>query len=571
MLFSTVATTVWRCWIVVFLCLPTLAAAAGDLPCRMTVRRMGNADRHPLASLRVEAAWGHRSLLAWRPWPIDQAAVPDVGNREEVPEGGADEPIDPSATIPFPEHPQHVFWIEVRGVIAARMKWYVEQRLQVARKNQADVLVFEITSPGGEMETSLALARQIRDIDWATTMAFIPDEAISGGAIFALGADLIVMQPGALIGDAGPIQLGVRGFEHADEKIVSYLSSAVAELARAKGRPAAVVQAMVDRSLVVHEAIDTESGRRVFLTQQELDQAQDPNRFRRIQPLPETGQDRFLTVGAERALELGLADLVVANRAELERRLAADRISRTKLTWIDAFVFFLNRPWFTALLLIAGLVGLYLEFAAPGISVAGLTALVCFGLFFWSHILGGTSGWLELLLFLLGVVCLLCEMFLLPGFGAFGLTGILLIIVSLVMATQDFLIPETPEQWRELRFNALVVVGSVVGVLTVLLMQIMFLDSLPGLRRLQLRPPQPAMQPPPTTSSWKDAAERPSNLPAVGTEGIAYCDLRPSGKAMFGDAIVDVLTEGSFVEEGTPVRVLRHEGNRVIVRARTDG
>ncbi|RMF37412.1 MAG: hypothetical protein D6753_17595 [Planctomycetota bacterium] len=137
------------------------------------------------------------------------------------------------------------------------------------------------------------------------------------------------------------------------------------------------------------------------------------------------------------------------------------------------------------------------------------------------------------------------------------------------MASQDFLVPQDPTQWRQLRFNILLVTGTVLGVLVLLIVQILWLDSIPGLNRLKLQPP------PPTTavgssgsnpSTLASSASQHHDLPPVGALGIAYCDLRPSGKARFGDQIIDVLTEGDFVEEGSQVKVIRHEGNRVIVR-----
>ncbi|RMF38126.1 MAG: hypothetical protein D6753_16290, partial [Planctomycetota bacterium] len=322
---------------------------------------------------------------------------------------------------------ERAVWIQATGVIAGRMEWFIDQQLRQAERRGAELVVIELTTPGGELEASLNIARRLRDIDWATTVVFIPEEAISGGAIVALGADYVVMARGALIGDAGPIQLGMRGFEHVEEKALSYITAAVRELAEAAGRPPAVAQAMVDRTTQVYRAIDANTGQVVYVTDVDLQAPENAGRFEQPQRIPESGQDRFLTVGAQRAEELGLCDLVVESRGDFESRLQVGAWTRVRLRWIDATVYLLNRPWLTVLLLVIGLIGMYIEFAAPGISVAGLTAALCFGIFFWSHILGGTSGWLEVLLFLLGIACLACELFVLPGFGAFGLTGILLI------------------------------------------------------------------------------------------------------------------------------------------------
>ena len=84
-------------------------------------------------------------------------------------------------------------------------------------------------------------------------------------------------------------------------------------------------------------------------------------------------------------------------------------------TGVDIAVEILNWRLVTGLLLIVGLTGLYMEAMAPGHGIGGLVAAACFLLLFWSHFLGGTADWLEVLLFILGVAFIAVEVFLLPG------------------------------------------------------------------------------------------------------------------------------------------------------------
>ncbi len=459
--------------------------------------------------------------------------------------------------------------IDLQGGIFGKFHWYLNHRLDMAQKQDVDLIIMRLTTPGGDAEASLQLARRLRDLDWATTIIFIPEEAISGGAIISFGADRIYMQTGALIGDAGPIRLGMRGFEHAEEKVVSYLAEAVRELAVSKGRPGAIAEAMVDRKLVVLEATEIANGKTTFVTQEQVDA--NPAMYQVIGPVPETQQDRFLTVTASRAEELLLCEGVFASEQDLLAALTIGNLTQTELNWVDSTVYWLNRPWLTALLLIIGLVGLYFELAAPGISVAGLTAVVCFAVFFWSHALGGTAGWLEVLLFLVGVTCMICELFLLPGFGVFGISGIALLVLSLVMASQDFVVPDSPQQWSQLRSNLLIVVGSVLGVMVLFIAQVLLLDTIPGLNRFRLAAPEG--EPVAAVGAveinrlvHKEAAFTSRNQ--VGELGVAESDLRPSGKVMIDGGLLDVVTEGDYVSAGTPVEIIKIEGNRVIVRRR---
>jgi membrane-bound serine protease (ClpP class) len=453
------------------------------------------------------------------------------------------------------------YLIDANRPIDGMLRWYIENRLERAKASGADAVIIRLTTPGGDLEHSLAIARRLRDIDWAATIVWIPEEAISGGAIVSLGARFVVMKSSAMMGDAGPIMFGPGGqFVHAEEKIVSYTATAVRELAATSGRPTALAEAMVDRKLKVFQATNPNTGQVVFLTEQQTLDANLAEKYEIGPAVPEAGNDRFLTVGAQRAKELQLCDEVFASEDEMLQSVSQEKPRMTSLDWKDRLVYTLNRPWLTALLLILGVVGLYLELSAPGVSLPGLLAMFCFGVFFWSHFLGGTAGWLEVLFFIIGVTCLLIEVFVLPGFGVFGISGLGLIIVALIMATQDFLIPETPLQWEQLQKNSVSVLAAFVVLGLLITIQVMVFDTIPGFGRFQLRPEELASVSDPSIPS------SPGLGLSLGDQGVSQSDLRPSGKAIFGEQLVDVLTEGDYVERGTAVHVVRIEGNIVTVR-----
>ncbi len=499
--------------------------------------------------LEFEAANGARQPVADDEFP-NQARGQDEGEEREL-------------KVAY----RHLHVIKVDGPIFSKFAWFLNQRLEAAKKLDVDLVLVELTSPGGDMEASIELARKLRDIQWATVCVWIPDQAISGGAIVSLGADHIYMKSGALIGDAGPVQLGLDGqFRHAEEKVVSYLSEVLNDLANSQGRPGALAQAMSDRTLVVYEARDRQSGERKFLTESETQNPELQARYVIGEPVPETGQNRFLTLGATRATELDLVDGEFRSEDELFASITYEKLSRTEYSWVDGVVFFLNRPLISALLLIVGLVGLYFELLAPGISVAGLTAASSFTIFFWSHALGGTSGWLEVSLFVLGVLCLICELFLVPGFGVFGISGLALVLFSLVMASQDFVLPQGPKEWNVFQSNVTYVLGAILVFTLLFFFQVFILDSIPGLNRFRLAAPVPEIDFPVHELEPVDQSGSGPFPFEEGMEGVAESDLRPSGKAVFQDRLVDVLTEGDYIEANTPVRIVKVEGKRVTVR-----
>ncbi len=111
------------------------------------------------------------------------------------------------------------------------------------------------------------------------------------------------------------------------------------------------------------------------------------------------------------------------------------------------------------LLLLIGGAALYAELQSPGIGIGAFIAGICFLLYFWSKHLDGTAGWLEVLLFMAGVCCILLELFVLPGSAIFGFGGGLLVIASLVLASQTFVVPHNEYQMTQLRDSLLGLLG----------------------------------------------------------------------------------------------------------------
>jgi len=460
--------------------------------------------------------------------------------------------------------------IAIDGMITPMLEQYVYRKLEVAKQRGADLVILEIDSPGGLVDASLNLAGRLRDLDWAQTVVYVPRRALSGATIIALGADEIVMRKAATIGDAGPIFQGEDAqFRHAPEKIRSMLAREVRDLAEAAGRPPALAEAMVDMDLVVYRVKNRQTGEIRYMAQHEIDAAIAPGDWEKLQPVPESREGKFLTVSGPRAVELGLAEAVVTGRESLEQRYHLDdRLLVLEPTAVDTAVYILNLPVVTGLLFIIGLVALYVEFSAPGISIGGLLALLCFALFFWSRVLGGTAGWLEVMLFVTGVVFLLVEVFVIPGFGVAGLSGVLLLLASLVLAGQTFVVPKSIPQIVSVAQSLLVVLISGGVVLVAVAVLSYYFGDIPVLNRLALKPPEDAAQPGPGAHHGApNPADLGRNIPVdVGDIGIADSPLRPAGKVRFGEEYVDVVTEGTLVAKGSRVKVLRVSGNRVVVR-----
>ncbi|MEO8499180.1 MAG: NfeD family protein, partial [Planctomycetota bacterium] len=319
--------------------------------------------------------------------------------------------------------------------------------------------------------------------------------------------------------------------------------------------------------LVVYRVRNKNTGVETFLSDHDIESSDAPADWEKLQPVQESREKHFLTVTGRRAVELKLAEGIAATRDEIKQRYGIEGgLVVLKPTGVDTAVTILNFPFVTGLLLLVGLIALYVEFSAPGLGAGGIIAAMCFTLFFWSKFLGGTAAWLEVILFLLGVIFLLVELFVTPGFGFAGITGILLLVVSLVMAGQDFVIPTTNRELHASLQGMVVIVGAGFAFLIGAFGVSHYFGTIPVVGWLKLE------LPPSDSDEFDDHGKPkpnadPNRFPVgVGDWGVAESPLRPSGKAIFGDAYVDVVADGSFVDKGKQVRVIKVSGNRVVVR-----
>jgi membrane-bound serine protease (ClpP class) len=347
------------------------------------------------------------------------------------------------------------------------------------------------------------------------------------------------------------------------------LAQKVRDTAKAKGRPVALAEKMVDKDMVVFRATRKADGETRYFSNKEWESMKDSDDWVKGKPIREAGAEMFFIANGERAVELGMATQTVADQKQLAEALNVRQPIRVmERTWVDTMVFVLNTGFVTFLLIAIGLIALTIELGAPGFGIGGLTSVLCFSLFFWSRFLGGTSGWLEVTLFVVGLVFIAAELFVIPGFGVAGVGGVTLVLGSLVMASRRFLIPENSEQLTSLGYDVLTVVGAFVGFLIALLLLSNYIGDIPGLSRLTLKPPVAIEA---ATATAAAATTGDALLPGwqrveVGDVGETISPLRPSGKMQVDQYSVDVVTEGDFVESGSQVEVIGKQGARVIVR-----
>ncbi|MDR2784515.1 MAG: nodulation protein NfeD [Treponema sp.] len=476
--------------------------------------------------------------------------------------------------------------IPIRGDIDPAMVTFIRREAGKALAGKADFIIFEIDTFGGRVDSALQITSFITSIKNARTVAWVNtgDGSMgvswSAGALIAFACADIYMASGTSIGAAAPVTVGADGgTDSAGEKTVAALRSQMAALAERNGYPVGIALAMVDYDVELWEVLV--DGRARVLTLGELErleseqQAEDrpeeqgAARIERRSVISPPGKLLSLTSGE--ASRYGLAGLADDREALFAAIGVSETAGESSPGIADGIIAFLTSGPVQAVLIVLGLVMVFLELNTPGFGVPGVVAALAFIAVFGSGALLGRVDSLEIVLFLLGIGCLAVEIFVLPGFGIMGISGIILIGLSLLFSMQDFIIPQADWEWELLGRNAVVVVLSLfaavggIAVIALLGPKIRLFDGI----TLKTRITETAYSPLPAGSP--DAAGDEDYAALTGKRGTAASTLRPSGTAEIGGRIYRVEGDGAFIEPGDPVEVVRVYGSRIVVRSCAGG
>lgn len=426
-------------------------------------------------------------------------------------------------------------------------------RDQVAQRSINFVCLW-IDSPGGSPEGALLLADYLANqLDPAEvrTVAYIPREARADAALIAMACDHAVLAPTAVLGGPGAVQMS--------EEEVNLVKEQLRGLGVAKSRTWSPYAAMLSPTISIYEYRKTGTQLKRYASEEEATAlSRDWVRGREI---TQPGVQFVLT--GEEAFKLDLARDLASDFNEFRRIYSLENDpALVEPSWATVLVEALATPSLAWILLLIGGAALWIELQTPGVGVGGFAAAVCFLLFFWSRYLQGTAMWLEAILFLAGVVCILLEMFVVPGVGVFGIGGGLLIIFSIVLASQTFIIPQNDYQFARMRDTMATILGAMVGGGVLIAVLNRYLPHAPVLNRMVLAPPDDLES---QELALRESVASWGHL--LGAQGTAVTRMLPSGKARFGDDVVDVITRGEAIDAGSPIEVIEALGSRVVVRA----
>jgi len=407
----------------------------------------------------------------------------------------------------------------IEGEIDLGLSPYIRRVISDAEKNNASAIIFKINTFGGRVDA----ATQIKDAIIGTdilTIAFINNRAISAGALIAISCKKIIMVPGGSIGAATVVD---QGGEKVGEKYQSYMRSEMRSTAEKNGRRTDIAQGMVDERIVVPGLVDS---------------------------------TQLITLTSNEALEYGFADTLFENINEVYSYfgLESAEVIDVSPNWAEDVVRFLNNPIISSILIMIGFFGLFAEIKSPGWGVPGTAGLIALALFFGSSYILQLASMIEILMFIAGVVLLVVEVFVIPGFGIAGIGGILLIIASLFLA----LVGGDP--FLDFEDISMAIIQLSVSLLLALILIFLLARFLPKssiFKKFILSVEE-------KTSEGFTSREITSEL--LGAKGIALTTLRPAGTAEINGKRVDVITDSEYIENGKNIEVIKVEGMKVLVR-----
>jgi len=462
------------------------------------------------------------------------------------------------------ETPGRVYVLPIREEIMPPLVYLVRRGVKEAMEQGATLLIVDMNTPGGRVDTCREIISILGQFK-GDTATYVNRDAFSAGAFIAVATKRIYMAPESVIGAAAPVIMnpGGDGIAQIPETFEKKMNSAIRAMVRAtaekNGYNVAVIEAMIDKDkgLVLSNVVDGVTN---------------------VHTIARPGEILTLT-NTEAEREYGhpprplLSSGTVATLDDLIEKLGYPRSARVdiKPTGAERLAFWINT--ISPILLMIGVVGLYIEFKTPGFGLPGILGITAFVLYFFGGYVAGFSGPEWIIVFLVGLALVLLELFVFTGTFALGVIGALLMLLSIVMALVD-VYPATPPPARDGGWPVLpslpsLAPGAFDRSLVVLTTAMLGVAVSIFLLRKFLPRTVVYQQMVSTAASGAQtvAAQEKRRSVLVGATGVAISNLRPGGKAQFGDEILDVITEGDLLPKGSKVKILGFSATEAIVRA----
>lgn len=434
------------------------------------------------------------------------------------------------------------FTIDLKKNVGSTTWIYIQKGFEEARKANANTIVIEMNTYGGEVSYADSIRTKILNSD-IPVIVFIDNNAASAGALISIACDKIYMSQAATIGAASVVdQTG----QKLPDKYQSYMRATMRATAEAHGKDTVVTgndtvvkwkrnpliaEAMVDERTVVPNVADS---------------------------------GKILTFTTQEALKYGYCDGTAENIREIIKKESGNQpyeLVKFKPTAWDNIKGFLMSPIFQGILIMLIIGGIYFELQSPGIGFALGVAITAAVLYFAPLYIDGLAANWEIILFVVGLILIGLEIFVVPGFGITGISGIFLVVSGLILS----LLNNVNFDFKPIHpADSSKAILTVIGGLTLGFGLIIYLSNKIGSKGLFKKL---ALE---TTLESKEGyiGVPTEGINIVGKKGIAYTVLRPSGKVKVDEKVYDAVSvNGVFIEKGTQIIVVRYETGQVYVES----
>ena len=267
--------------------------------------------------------------------------------------------------------------------------------LKKAVEADADVVLLDLDTYGGAVDAADSIRSAILRYE-KPVVAYVNMQAASAGALISIACDSIYMKTGSSIGAATVVDQSGKVMP---DKYQSFMRGMMRSTAQAKGRNPEIAEAMVDTSGV-------------------------------------------LSLTPEEAVKVGYCEGIYENELEVAEAVSGDNQFVIKnmeddMTWIDRLIQFLLNPLLQSIFMMMIIGGIFVEIRTPGIGLPLVTAIVGALLYFAPGYVGHLAEHWEILMFVVGLILIGLEIFVIPGFGVCGISGIVIVVLSLALAMVD--------------------------------------------------------------------------------------------------------------------------------------
>jgi membrane-bound serine protease (ClpP class) len=425
---------------------------------------------------------------------------------------------------PFANKQANVYVFDVKEEIGPSVWRKMEKAFKQAEELKSDLILLHMNTYGGAVVQADSMRTKILHSD-IPVYVFIDNNAASAGALIAISCDSIYMRSGANIGAASVVN---ESGEVLPDKYQSYMRSTMRSTAEATGRNPNIAEAMVDPRIYIEGINDS---------------------------------GKVLTFTAKEAMQHNFCEGMGENIDEVLKLAQVNeyKITRFKPTRLDNIIGWLISPAVSGVLIMLIIGGIYFEIQAPGIGLAGLAALVGALLYFAPLYLEGLAANWEILVFFIGLILLAIEIFALPGFGLAGISGIILMVSSLLLSLVgnvgfDF---DPVSASRATEAVLIVFTALLIAIPLSVFLGFKFLDS-SFFGRLALNTVQ-------ETSQGYSSVDVAAGNNLVGKTGTAFTVLRPAGKISIDGEIIDATALTGYIEKGEAIKVVKFETAQAVV------